>query len=98
MITRIVRMEFKPGCVDTFVQVYQSAEKKIKSFEGCQALKLVRDENNPCVFYTISVWTDAPTLDRYRDSMLFAETWKAAKTGFSAAPLAFSLQSDIRTL
>jgi len=96
VITRIVRMQFKHDAVASFLETFSRTEKKIRNFEGCLSLQLMRDEEHINTFYTVSVWKNPEALEKYRQSSLFKQTWEAAKKGFSAKPVAFTLQGDVR--
>lgn len=96
MITRVVRMSFRAEMVPAFLETFKKAEDRIRHFEGCVSLKLVRDEDHENIYSTVSVWQNAAALEKYRQSELFKTTWQAAKEGFADKPVAFSLQGDIR--
>jgi len=92
MITRIVKMTFQPEKVDEFIAVFRDAKPKIENFEGCRGVELLRDVEQPNVFFTLSIWNTHPALERYRESELFNTTWSKAKALFSARPEAWSVE------
>lgn len=96
MITRVVRMSFHAEMVPAFLETFRKAEDQIRHFEGCVSLQLMRDEDNPTMYSTVSVWKNAAALEKYRQSDLFKTVWEAAKKGFANKPVAFSLQGDVR--
>ncbi len=91
MITRIVRMEFDPHKVETFLAVFDQSKKLIRHFPGVLRLELHRDANLPNVFYTYSWWEGEEALEAYRTSALFADVWAKTKVLFAGKPMAFSL-------
>jgi quinol monooxygenase YgiN len=93
MIKRIVKLTFRPEAVDEFLkQVFEPAEHKIRAFEGCLHMELLRDQQHPNVLFTLSHWESAQHLERYRQSELFRHTWGKTKALFAAPPAAWSLE------
>lgn len=90
VLIRIVRMTFQPQSVDEFLLLFDDSSNLIRAFEGCHHLELWQDADQPYVFTTYSLWTDARALDAYRESDLFKSTWKRAKTLFAEPPEAHS--------
>jgi len=90
MIIRIVRMTFQEEKVDDFLEIFNSSKNKIRHFEGCLHLELLKDANQPNVFMTYSYWESENHLNQYRDSELFQKTWAATKALFKEKPIAFS--------
>lgn len=93
MITRVVRMTFRPDAIKQFLSIFNSSKEKIRSFPGCLKLELLRDSAEPCVFVTISHWAEAEDLENYRNSELFKSTWGKTRPLFSAKAMAYSLDS-----
>lgn len=91
MITRIVRMTFRPDATDEFLKIFEASKSKIRAFPGCQYLSLHQDHHSAQVFYTLSHWESQAHLDAYRGSELFKTTWTATKRHFADKPIAFSL-------
>lgn len=95
MIVRIVRMEFDPEKVATFLELFDATKSLIRHFEGVQHLELHRDASNRNVFYTYSHWENAAALEAYRVSALFESVWSRTKVLFAAKPQAFSLVREM---
>jgi quinol monooxygenase YgiN len=92
MITRIVRMHFRPEERQAFLDIFNASKHLIRQFDGCQHLRLYTEAACPEVFFTYSVWTSAAHLDAYRNSELFRDTWVATKALFADKPQAWSLE------
>lgn len=90
MLVRIVRMTFAPNTVDAFLDLFDTAAPRIRSFSGCQHLELWRDADAPSVYTTYSHWTNEEALEAYRSSALFRSTWSDVKPLFSDRPRAQS--------
>jgi quinol monooxygenase YgiN len=84
-------MRFQPGKVDAFVSVFSENWRFIKAFEGCTHVELLRDVNDPNVFFTYSIWRSEEDVNRYRDSELFRRVWGTVKPMFSDRPQAWSV-------
>ena len=91
MIVRIVRMHFKEEGVEKFLSIFESNRKAICSFEGCRHLELLHDLHDKHIYTTISHWENEDSLERYRNSPLFASVWGRVKILFSERPHAFTL-------
>ena len=92
MITRIVRMHFRPEERDAFLDIFNASKHLIRKFDGCRHLRLYSEVARPDVFFTYSEWASAAHLDAYRNSELFRETWAATKGLFADKPQAWSLE------
>ena len=92
-MVRVVRLEFEPQYVDSFLTFFEDFHHEIVNFKGCRSLKLMRDSENEQVFFTISEWESVDDLNRYRKSSLFKEVWPGVKSWMSGKPLAYSLES-----
>ena len=92
MITRIVRMHFRPDEREAFVDILNASKHLIRQFDGCQHLRLYNEAGCPDVFFKFSVWTSAAHLDAYRNSELFRETWTQTKALFAGKPQAWSME------
>ena len=53
---RIVKMTFDPEKVSEFENLFSENKHKIRSFEGCNHLELLRGMNYPNIFFTYSFW------------------------------------------
>lgn len=92
MITRIVRMHFRPEERAAFMDIFNASKHLIRQFDGCQHLRLYNEAARPEVFFTFSVWESAAHLDAYRNSELFRKTWVQTKTLFAGKPQAWSME------
>lgn len=90
MLVRIVRMTFAPDAVDPFLDQFEDAAPRIRSFPGCRHLELWQDADATAVFTTHSHWTSADALNAYRESDLFRSTWATVKPLFADRPQAHS--------
>ncbi|MFM9945734.1 MAG: putative quinol monooxygenase [Bacteroidia bacterium] len=91
MINRIVKMTFEGENTEAFQNLFENVKNKIENFEGCHGVKLLRDVNNPSIFFTYSLWDDENYLNAYRKSALFDDTWSKTKALFSQKPEAWSV-------
>ena len=91
MVTRIVKMEFKPEKIQTFKELFAVVQHKIRQFEGCLHVELLQCATDSFIFFTFSHWDDATALENYRNSTLFRETWKETKKLFSNKAVAWSV-------
>ncbi|HPQ22040.1 MAG TPA: antibiotic biosynthesis monooxygenase [Saprospiraceae bacterium] len=91
MITRIVKMEFEPCRIDDFLSVFEASKLKIRNFKGCHHLELWQDNSSPNVIFTYSHWENEASLDNYRNSELFQNTWEKTKVLFNAKPQAWTV-------
>jgi len=92
MITRIVRMQFRTGECEAFLDIFNGSKHLIRQFDGCQHLRLYNEAGLPEVFFTYSVWTSAAHLDAYRNSELFRTTWTKTKALFADKAEAWSVE------
>ena len=88
---RIVKMHFREEKADEFLAFFHTIYPKISTFPGCTGLELLRDENNPAIFFTYSHWVDASALEAYRNSELFKDTWARTKAMFAQKGEAWSV-------
>ncbi|HET6243080.1 MAG TPA: antibiotic biosynthesis monooxygenase family protein [Bacteroidia bacterium] len=84
-------MTFETGKEGDFLNVFNNSSEKIRSFNGCEFLELLRDVNQTNIFFTHSIWKSEKHLEKYRNSFLFKETWASTKVLFSDKPQAWSL-------
>ena len=89
-VIRIVKMTFHPDHVTEFLKLFDERSSRIRSFEGCERLDLVRDTSAQNVMTTISVWESEEALASYRASDIFNETWAITKGMFADRPEAAS--------
>ncbi len=90
MITRIVKMNFRPDCIEDFKILFDLVKVQISTFPGCRSLTMLQDKHLPQTFFTYSIWDDEKALDNYRNSDLFAETWQKTKILFESKALAWT--------
>jgi quinol monooxygenase YgiN len=88
-LIRIVKMTFQEEQVETFLHIFEERKERIASFPGCSNLELLRDGN---IFFTYSNWDDEASLEKYRNSELFQDTWKLVKKLFGDKPEAWSVR------
>ncbi len=93
MITRMVKMTFKADKTNDFDKIFDNSKEKIRSFEGCLYLELLKSKKDPNVYFTYSKWESEEKLDKYRASDLFILTWSNVKKLFKENPEAYSLNS-----
>jgi quinol monooxygenase YgiN len=98
MIIRIVKMEFKPEALGDFAAIFEESREKIRQFEGCHFLELLRDVENESVLTTYSIWESEADLENYRQSALFQMTWAQVKPLFAAKPVANSYETLLRMM
>ncbi len=95
MLHRVVRMKFSPETIRSFIEIFYKKQKFIQAFEGCESVELMNDESDNMVLYTLSKWESNDALQAYRNSDMFAVTWKQVKPLFSDKAQAFSLIKHI---
>ena len=93
MITRIVKLSIKEEHWTEFESVFLTNHDKIGNQSGCHSVELLRDENNPHLFFTKSSWDNQESLNAYRNSELFGMIWPKVKKWFNDKPEAWSLTS-----
>lgn len=85
-------MTFRQEAVADFLSLFEEVKEKIRSVRGCRHMELLRLKERPNVLFTLSYWDDEEALNQYRNSDLFAATWKRTKALFAAKPEAWSLE------
>ncbi|WP_456463141.1 putative quinol monooxygenase [Lutibacter sp.] len=93
MFKRIVKMSFDTAKIDLFLENFNNNKNKIQNFEGCHYLELLRDKNNPSIFFTYSYWESEAHLEAYKNSELFKTVWGKTKTLFNNKPEAWSVDT-----
>ena len=93
MLIRIVKMTFAADKVDVFVNTFNERKEMIASFEGCSGVELLRDIQNPTIFFTYSKWDGESSLEKYRNSELFNSVWDTVKKWFAGKPEAWSVEA-----
>ena len=95
MITRVVKMTFKPGNASEFKDVFNRSKTYIRHFEGCLHLSLLESQTEPGVFFTYSKWENQTCLEKYRQSELFKSTWAQTKVLFEKPAEAWTCLEEI---
>jgi heme-degrading monooxygenase HmoA len=90
MLIRIVRMIFQADKLPDFHILFDNSKHQIRAFPGNHHLELLRDPDQPNVRITYSLWESADSLEAYRQSALFRNTWAATKVLFAERAVAFS--------
>ena len=91
MIIRIVRMHFTEEGAPLFLALFEARKERIRNYSGCMHLELWQDTGNPLVWYTYSYWDCEPSLEGYRLSDFFRETWAQTKALFAEKAQAWSM-------
>jgi len=91
MIVRIVKMKFREEELDNFLTLFHTVENKIRSFPGCNGMRLLRQTDDPTTLFTYSLWDSEEHLKDYRFSELFKDTWSKTRILFADKPQAWSL-------
>lgn len=86
-------MSFEEDKINLFLENFNTNKEKIRNFEGCSLLQLLRDKNNPSLFFTYSYWKSEKHLEAYRNSELFQSVWKKTKVLFNNKPEAWSVDT-----
>jgi heme-degrading monooxygenase HmoA len=84
-------MTFKEEAIASFLQLFNERKEQIRHFHGCHHLELWQDKHHPQVYFTYSHWENEETLDHYRFSEFFKNTWTLTKQHFAAKPEAYSI-------
>lgn len=93
MITRIVKLTFRPEEISNFKTLFFESHELISAFEGCKGVQLQQDADRPEVFFTVSSWNSLKDLENYRSSDLFNKVWAQTKVKFADKPEAWSLNA-----
>jgi len=89
-------MSFEPEKVTDFLLLFNEVKNKIANSEGCEGLTLLRDSAEPNVLFTYSYWNNEASLNKYRFSPFFKDTWARTKALFNDKPMAWSLLVEDR--
>ncbi|MGM0479020.1 MAG: putative quinol monooxygenase [Bacteroidota bacterium] len=87
---RIVQLTFQPAYTENFLNHFDRVKEQINAFPGCRGMQLLRDEENPSVFFTYSEWKSEADLENYRKSALFRGIWPEVKPWFAKKAKAWS--------
>lgn len=91
MITRVVKMCFRPEALNSFYTLFDRISPHIRAFPGCNEVKLLVSCEDPQILFTISKWDNLESLENYRQSELFKSTWVKTKALFDQKAKAWSL-------
>ena len=95
MIIRIVKLTFRPEEVPRFIKLFEEVKDTIHSSNGCLNVELLKGINTKNVFFTYSHWIDTDSLELYRNSEFFRETWIKTKALFAEKAEAWSLEKFV---
>lgn len=84
-------MTFREDTAESFLEVFNQSKELIRGFEGCNYLELLREKKDGNIFFTYSKWDNEESLNKYRHSQLFADTWARTKVLFADKPQAWSV-------
>ncbi len=84
-------MTFRPDAVNDFLALFEERRHTIRGFAGCSHLELWQDAHQANVFFTYSKWDNEASLDHYRFSEFFKDTWGRTKALFEGKPQAWSV-------
>ncbi len=90
MIIRLVQLDIIPSKIDDFVQIFEHAKPSILKSAGCYEVRLIQDADDPSKMGTLSRWESIDSLNAYRDTDFFKETWAASKRLFQGRAVATS--------
>ena len=93
MITRIVKLTFEEDKIDQFIAFFDTINRQVSRFEGCNGMRLLRDRHHPEIVFTYSSWKNEEALNHYRDSDLFGTVWPTIKPWFGAKPEAWTVDT-----
>ncbi len=63
MITRIVKMNFRPEEVENFLTIFHQSKDKIRHMPGCKHLELWNSQSDASIYYTYSIWDSEDDLN-----------------------------------
>jgi len=93
MITRIVKLKFKPGKGTFFFEAFNDVKEKIRGFEGNLYLEAMSTSDDPDLVFTYSKWQSEEHLNIYRKSEVFGAVWPKLKAEFAGKPEAWTVES-----
>ena len=93
MLTRIVKLSFEESNIEIFLEIFNINKNNIRNFKGCRLLQLLRDKENPSIFFSYSYWESENDLENYRNSELFKRVWAETKVLFNNKPEAWSVEN-----
>ncbi|MCF8236851.1 MAG: antibiotic biosynthesis monooxygenase [Saprospiraceae bacterium] len=91
MIQRIVKMTFRQDSIQQFHRLFEEVRERIRAQPGCHSVELLQDVRHPEIMFTYSQWDSEDTLNAYRQTELFVQTWKRTKSLFQERAEAWSV-------
>lgn len=91
MLLRLVKLTLEDDKVSQFQEIFEQRRTLIGQAAGCVSVELFQDIHHPNIVFTHSHWDSETSLNLYRNSELFIETWKLVKPLFKAPAQAWSL-------
>lgn len=88
-------MSFHDENINAFLKNFHENKEKIRAVNGCYLLELLRDKDNPNIFFTYSYWKEQEDLENYRQSNLFKSVWSKTKILFNEKPQAWSVDKVV---
>ncbi len=88
-------MSFADENINAFLKNFHENKEKIRAVNGCHLLELLRDKDNPNIFFSYSYWEDQSDLENYRQSDLFKSVWAKTKVLFNEKPQAWSVDKIV---
>jgi heme-degrading monooxygenase HmoA len=88
-------MNFREGEVAAFLALFEERKQLIRNFEGCSHLELWQDAHDPNIFFTYSHWESEESLNHYRFSELFKDTWTRTRALFADKANAWSVNQKM---
>jgi quinol monooxygenase YgiN len=85
-------MKFKAENCNEFQELFNKYHSKIAGFKNCISVELLRDINDPTIFFTYSKWENESDLNNYRESELFKSVWSQTKALFEEKAEAWSVE------
>jgi quinol monooxygenase YgiN len=89
---RIVKMTFREEEIEAFKTLFDTVKDKILQQKGCQHLELWQSNSQKNILFTYSIWDHIDSLNAYRNSDFFENTWKQTKSKFADKPEAWSVE------
>jgi quinol monooxygenase YgiN len=83
-------MTFRTDSVEAFEQIFNQYKDLIRSADGCTHVSLLRDLEQPTIYFTYSHWQESHFLEKYRKSEVFGAVWPQVKPLFAAPAEAWS--------
>lgn len=64
-------MKIKEHCLSDFINFISATNEKILETEGCKQLELLRDKEDPTVFFIYQFWDSEKSLSKYHRSEFY---------------------------